>query len=158
MGAAITLIYNAKKKESAYTSEENDYYNRIKRYSSIERIHLKPVKNGAKYDIPSLLDKESKAYEPHISPQSYLILLDEKGKQCSSVEFSQMLQKIRNHNPNITFAIGSAYGFGQSMYERADQKISFSNMTFPHELARLMLVEQLYRAFTILNNENYHHI
>ena len=92
----------------------------------------------------------------HIKPNEYLILLDVKSKQYSSENFSNKLNSIILQNSNITFLIGGSYGIHQEIKDLASLKISFSEMTFPHQLFRVMFLEQLYRAYKIMNNEKYH--
>ena len=88
--------------------------------------------------------------------EKYLIVLDIEGKQFTSQEFSSELNRMLINNSNITFLIGSSHGISNKIKERANMKLSFSKMTFPHQLFRIILFEQLYRSFKILNNERYH--
>ncbi|MBQ4914863.1 23S rRNA (pseudouridine(1915)-N(3))-methyltransferase RlmH [Maribacter sp. MMG018] len=102
--------------------------------------------------------KEGELILKHLSNTDVLVLLDEKGKQYTSIEFSAYLQKKMNSGlKQLVFLIGGPYGFSQEVYNRAAGKISLSKMTFSHQMVRLFVVEQIYRAFTILRNEPYHH-
>ena len=102
--------------------------------------------------------KEGELILKHLSNTDVLVLLDEKGKQYTSIEFSAYLQKKMNSGlKQLVFLIGGPYGFSQEVYNRAVGKISLSKMTFSHQMVRLFVVEQIYRAFTILRNEPYHH-
>jgi rRNA large subunit m3Psi methyltransferase RlmH len=102
--------------------------------------------------------KEGELILKNIRPGEDVILLDERGKQYTSVELAKVLQdKISYIGKDITFVIGGAYGFSQAVYERADSKISLSKMTFSHQMVRAIFVEQIYRAFTIMRGEPYHH-
>jgi 23S rRNA (pseudouridine1915-N3)-methyltransferase len=103
--------------------------------------------------------QEGELFFKKITPQDVIILLDERGKEYSSVQFSQFIQQRLNSGcKNVLFLIGGAYGFSEVIYERADFSISMSKMTFPHKLARLLFAEQLYRGFSILKGEPYHHV
>lgn len=104
------------------------------------------------------MQKEGEAILKNIAGGDVLLLLDEKGQQFTSKEFSFELQKRMNSGiKHLVLAIGGPYGFSQEVYQRAQQKIGLSKMTFSHQMVRLFIVEQLYRAFTILRNEPYHH-
>ena len=92
-----------------------------------------------------------------VTPATELILLDEHGKEYRSMEFAQVMQKKMSAGRDVVFAIGGPYGFSQAVYERANGKISLSQMTFSHQMVRLFLIEQIYRAMTILRGEPYHH-
>lgn len=103
-------------------------------------------------------EKEGELILKQLTPADILVLLDENGKQFSSIEFSSYLQKKMNSSiKQLVFVIGGPYGFSASVYEKASGKISLSKMTFSHQMVRLFTVEQVYRAFTILKNEPYHH-
>lgn len=136
----------------------NDYLNRLKHYISFE-IHIIPDVRKAK----NLSENNQKRLEgeeifKRINPGDELILLDENGKSLSSEDFSKFLQKkINSGLKNLIFVIGGPYGFSEEIYNRANRKLSLSKMTFSHQMVRLFFVEQLYRAFTILRNEPYHH-
>ena len=103
--------------------------------------------------------KEGEMFLEQIRPADYVVLLDERGKEMTSREFAMYLDKrmASAGAGNIIFVIGGPYGFSEAMYERADSKVSFSRMTFSHEMIRLLFVEQVYRAMTILRGEPYHH-
>ena len=102
--------------------------------------------------------KEGELILKHVNPSDILVLLDEKGKSFTSEEFSEEIQKKLNTGmKQLIFVIGGPYGFSPEVYQRANQKIALSKMTFSHQMVRLFFTEQLYRAFTILKNEPYHH-
>lgn len=113
----------------------------------MEVIRLKPA--SLKEEAASVLHKTGSGFE--------LILLEEHGKEFTSVQFADWLGRKMNASKNLCFVIGSAYGFDDSLKEKATQLISLSKMTLPHQLAKVVFIEQLYRAFTILKNEKYHH-
>ncbi|EOZ92054.1 LSU m3Psi1915 methyltransferase RlmH [Indibacter alkaliphilus LW1] len=116
------------------------------------------LKNTKSLDEKSQKEKEGELILKKIQPSDQVILLDEDGKQHSSVGFSELLQKKMNAGlKQLIFVIGGPYGFSEAVYERSDGKISLSKMTFSHQMVRVFFIEQLYRAFTILRNEPYHH-
>lgn len=105
-----------------------------------------------------IMDEEGKLILSKVSPGGLLVLLDEQGKERSSVGFSKWIQERMNRGgKHITFVIGGPYGFSQEVYQAANEKLSLSQMTFSHQMIRMFFCEQLYRAFTILRNEPYHH-
>ena len=136
----------------------DEYIKRLKHYVPFEIKYIDDIKNtknisedqqkrteGAK--ILSLLDKSD-----------FVVLLDEHGKEYTSVQYSSYIQKrMLSGAKKVVFVIGGPYGFSQEVYDRANDKISFSKMTFNHEMIRLIFTEQLYRAYTIINHEPYHH-
>ena len=135
-----------------------EYSKRINNYMPFELITLPDERYTKSQSIENLKIKEGKTIISKIKKTDYVILLDEKGKQFNSKEFSGFINnKIQISKQQIIFIIGGAYGFSDETYKIADEKIALSKMTFPHQLIRLIFLEQLYRAFTILNNEPYHH-
>lgn len=134
------------------------YESRLNRYIPFEMICIPDVKNSGKLSESQLKSREGKNILVQLNPGDELILLDEKGKTCSSSEFSLLLSgKINAGNKRLIFAAGGAYGFSDEVYARASSMISLSRMTFTHQMVRLIFVEQLYRAFTIMKGEPYHH-
>ena len=134
------------------------YSNRIKKYTVFEIITLPDLKNAGNISVQEQKVKEGKKIIQSISSDDYVILLDEKGKEHRSVEFSGLLEKIfMLPKKRIIFVIGGSWGFSEEVYSRADLKMSLSRMTFSHQLVRLLFLEQLYRAFTIIKGEPYHH-
>ncbi len=114
-----------------------------------------PSKAG---DQSKMKEKEGEAILKKINPGDYLILLDDKGKEFSSTQFASYLEGLFNQSlKNIVFVVGGAYGFSEAVYKRANAKLSLSKMTFSHQIIRVIFYEQLYRAFTIINKEPYHH-
>jgi 23S rRNA (pseudouridine1915-N3)-methyltransferase len=133
------------------------YQERLSHYISYGIVELK-TKNEKGESIERIKEKEQKEQLKQVGEGDTLILLDEDGKQFSSVEFASQLQKLlTTSNRKIIFMTGGAYGFGNEISKRANQKISFSKFTFTHQMIRPLLLEQIYRAFTIINNEKYHH-
>lgn len=136
----------------------NEYVKRLKKYISLEIIVLADVKMGSKVNPDVLKEKEADLLLAKIKDSDNVVLLDEKGKQFSSVGFAGWINEQLNYSSsNLVFVIGGAYGFSDRVYQRAKSKISLSSLTFSHQLVRLLFAEQLYRAFTIIRGESYHH-
>jgi len=134
------------------------YQKRLKHYTPFQILTLPDIKNGGKLTEAALKEAEGQAVLQKLQQEDWLILLDENGKSYDSVAFSELLQgwMLARHK-RLIFLIGGAYGFSDALYGRANHQISLSSMTFSHQMVRLFFVEQLYRAFTILRNEHYHH-
>lgn len=136
----------------------DDYSKRLSFYIKFELEIIPDIKNSKNLSQSQQKEKEGEAILAKISNFDYLILLDESGKVYSSISFSAELQKIMNTGTKtLVFAIGGPYGFSQAVYSKAQAKLSLSAMTFSHQMIRLFFIEQLYRGFTILKNEPYHH-
>jgi 23S rRNA (pseudouridine1915-N3)-methyltransferase len=137
---------------------EDRYSTRLQHYCSFERVEIPDVKNPKALSQDQLKKKEGELILAKVTPTDYLILMDENGLHQSSVEFAQWLDKKQmSVNGNLLFVIGGAYGFSESVYERANAKLSLSKMTFSHQMVRMIFLEQLYRAYSILKGEPYHH-
>ncbi len=135
-----------------------NYIKRLKHYIGFEFEIIPDIKNVKNLSEKQQKEKEGELLLKKLKPTDILILLDEKGKDFTSVGFSEFLQKKMNSGiKQLVFVIGGPYGFSDAVYQKAQGKISFSKMTFSHQMFRLFVVEQLYRAFTILKNEPYHH-
>lgn len=136
---------------------EADYEKRIKRYTAFESIVIdnSSVRNGPESVIKQ---KEGEMILRRLSPGDHLILLDERGKSYTSVQFAAEINNWMNSSKKtIVLTIGGAYGFSDEVRTRANGMVSLSAMTFSHQIVRVIMMEQVYRAFTILNNEPYHH-
>lgn len=134
------------------------YVSRLKHYCSLEIEVLKTPKQFKKLGQNELKSAEGKLILESLTVQDYLILLDERGTEFTSIAFSEKLQKwLNGGHRRIVFLIGGAFGFSDDVYQRADFKLGLSKMTLTHQMVRLFFTEQLYRGFTILKNENYHH-
>lgn len=143
-------------KEKYLLDAIKEYSKRITRFANLNIIEIKennPASNSGK-DIKSALKKDAIEIEKHLS--GFIIVLDILGKQIDSIELSKTIEKITQTNSTITFVIGASNGLSDEIKYRANLKLSFSLMTFPHQLMRVILLEQIYRAFTILNNIAYH--
>ncbi len=143
----IRIICLGKIKEDYLNKMIDDYQKRISRYHKIEIVELKDTND---------LEEEKDNILKHLNNQDYVIALDIDGEQIDSVKFSEKIDNIFLTNGTIDFIIGSSYGLHQDIKKRADYRLSFSKMTFPHGLFRAILLEQIYRAFKIQNNETYH--
>jgi 23S rRNA (pseudouridine1915-N3)-methyltransferase len=147
------------KTDFPWTATGMDIYSkRIKNYVPFDIKVLPDLKNTANLSADEIKTAEGQKILNAMTPSDFVILLDENGRSLSSVDFASDIQKLMNSGrKNIFFVIGGPYGFSKKVYERANDKISLSPMTFSHQIVRLIFLEQLYRAFTILNNEPYHH-
>lgn len=136
----------------------NEYSNRLKHYIKFDFVVIPDLKNTKNLSQLQQKEKEGDLILSKISTAAILVLLDENGKQFDSVAFSNYLQKHMNSGiKNLVFVIGGPYGFSDAVYQRANGKLGLSKMTFSHQMVRLFFIEQLYRGFTILKNEPYHH-
>jgi len=153
----ITLIQTGKTRFSYLQEGISDYQNRLKHYINFEEITLPDIKNAKSLIFAEIKRKEGEQLLKLIDKSAFLILLDEKGKQSGSEEFAEFIRKSMNSGRDIVLVIGGAFGFSEDVYNRANDKISLSKMTFSHQLVRLIFAEQLYRAMTIIKGEPYHH-
>lgn len=134
------------------------YQKRLQHYIKFELDIIPDIKNSKNLSVKQQKDKEGELLLKSIQKSDDVILLDEGGKQYRSIEFSNYLQKKMNTGiKQIVFIIGGPYGFSEAVYQRSRSKVALSKMTFSHQMIRLFVVEQIYRAFTILKNEPYHH-
>ncbi|MDR1594256.1 MAG: 23S rRNA (pseudouridine(1915)-N(3))-methyltransferase RlmH [Prevotellaceae bacterium] len=147
------------KTEAGYLREAVSVYeNRLKYYIPFETVYIPDVKNSGKLSEAQLKSKEGKNILAQLNSGDELVLLDEKGGAFSSSEFSLLIsKKINAGTKSIVFVAGGAYGFSDEVYAKASSLISLSRMTFTHQMVRLIFIEQLYRAFTIMKGEAYHH-
>jgi 23S rRNA (pseudouridine1915-N3)-methyltransferase len=153
----ITLIVTGKTKESYLQEGIEEYVKRIRHYVPFNMITLQDVKVTKKSGKDLLLGKEAKQVLDRIKPTDHLVLLDERGKSLSSENFASFISGMEGRTGHLVFLVGGAYGFHDEIYSRANAEISLSRLTFSHQMVRLIFAEQLYRAFTILKGEPYHH-
>jgi 23S rRNA (pseudouridine1915-N3)-methyltransferase len=154
----ITLLQNGKTTDKSISAIVDLYANRIRKYSGFEIITLPEVKNTKNMPVQEQKNKEATKIIQSVTDDDYIILLDERGKEVNTLEFSGILEKLFFlPKKRIVFIIGGPWGFSDEVYARADYKMSLSKMTFPHQLVRLLFLEQLYRVFTIIKGEPYHH-
>lgn len=152
----LVFLMVGKTNEKYFNDAILEYEKRIKRFIPFEIITIPDSKGIKSADV--LKETEGGLILKQVKSDDFLILLDEKGKSFSSIKFASYVEKLLSRSDKrIIFAIGGAYGFSKGVYERADDKISLSEMTFSHQLVRVVFTEQLYRAFTIINNLPYHH-
>ena len=153
----IKLLAIGKTDETYLNTGIEKYSQRLKHYIPFEFQIIPDVKMGSKINIEKQKEEEGAAILKKISISDYVFLLDEKGKQHTSEDFASLLQKRMNSGQDMVFVIGGPFGFSEELYQRANEKLSLSKMTFSHQMVRLFFTEQLYRAFTILKGEKYHH-
>ncbi|WP_024769045.1 23S rRNA (pseudouridine(1915)-N(3))-methyltransferase RlmH [Aquimarina macrocephali] len=154
----IKLLAVGKTDDKQLNDLINNYIKRLQYYIKFSFEIIPDIKNAKNLSESQQKEKEGKLILNHVENSDVLVLLDENGKQYDSVLFSEVLQKHMNSGiKQLIFTIGGPYGFSPEVYSRANSKLSLSKMTFSHQMIRLFFVEQLYRGFTILKNEPYHH-
>ncbi len=152
-----TFILNGRTTVGFVREGVEEYLSRLRHYLPIETIVLPEVKS-VKGLTPSVqMEKEADLTLKHIAPTDHVVLLDEHGKEFRSVELADWLNKRLARNRNLVFVVGGPFGFSRRMKDRADELLSISRLTFSHQMIRLLFLEQLYRACTILKGEPYHH-
>ena len=144
---------------ATYISDAVDeYYRRLRHYITFDIEVIPELKNAKNLSFEQQKEKEADMILKCLLPGDYMVLLDERGKEFSSLKFSEYIEhKMHTVPKRLIFIIGGPYGFSQRIYTAAQEKISLSKMTFSHQMIRMIFIEQLYRAMTILNNEPYHH-
>lgn len=149
----IKLITTGKIKEKYLKEAISEYTKRLSKYTKLEIIEL----NDYDFDSKNIvLEKEKEQILKHISDKDYIVTLEIEGKQFSSTEFAEKINNIFINNSNITFIIGGSYGLHDDIKKKSNLALSFSKFTFPHQLFRVIFLEQIYRAFKIIKNESYH--
>jgi len=153
-------LWSVGKEHEAYVKAGvEDFTKRIARYYPVEWKVIAPSKNGGTLSQPELKKKEAVILLEALTKDDYLVALDERGKQLSSEGLAKFIQGRANESVrNLIFLIGGAYGLDETVLQRANHQWSLSQLTLPHQLVRLLLAEQVYRACTILRNEKYHHM
>ena len=149
----IKIICVGSIKEDYIRDAIEEYKKRLTRYTKLEIIELKDISYD---DIDKSIMLEGTDILKYIDNKDYVITLEIEGKELTSEEFAEKIDSIQSVNPNLTFIIGGSYGLSDSVKERSNFRLSFSKMTFPHQLFRVVLLEQIYRSFKIINNESYH--
>ena len=154
----FTLLVVGKTVEKHYITAIADYTERTRHYISFDMEVIPDLKNTKSLSMEQQKEKEAELILKALQPGDVVVLLDEHGKEFRSVEFAAWVErKMHTVNKRLVFIIGGPYGFADTIYKVAQEKISLSKMTFSHQMIRLIFVEQLYRAMTILNNGPYHH-
>ena len=154
----ITLLTVGKTDKDWVKEGLDIYVSRLKHYIPFSVVEIPELKNVSALSKDQIKTREGELILKNVRPTDDLILMDERGKQYTSVELARVLQdKISYNGKDIIFVIGGAYGFSDAVRQRSNSKISLSKMTFSHQMVRAIFVEQLYRAFTIMKGEPYHH-
>jgi 23S rRNA (pseudouridine1915-N3)-methyltransferase len=154
----ITLLVIGKTEDKYIKEGIEKYLNRLKHYIKFELIEIPELKNTKSLSEEQQKVKEAELLSKQLSNQDYVVLLDERGTEFTSVQFSTFInKKMIGSIQNLVFIVGGPYGFAPLLQSIAKDKISLSKMTFSHQMVRLFFVEQIYRAFTILKGEPYHH-
>ena len=154
----IVLVVVGKTNEKYLIEGISDYQKRLRHYAKFQIVEISNIKNAKSFSEIELIKKEGEMILKQINTSDYLVLLDDKGNNFSSPSFAEKLQQwMISGKKRLIFVVGGAYGFSQQVYDRGNEKLSLSKMTFSHQMVRLFFVEQLYRGYTILNNEPYHH-
>lgn len=154
----IDLVVVGKTNIDYITEGVKVYQERLKNYINFQINVLPDIKNAASLTAELLKEKEGEQLVKALDKYDYIVLLDDKGKEHTSMEFASWINKKANMGiKRLCFVVGGAYGFSQAVYAASNEKLSISKMTFSHQMIRLLFTEQLYRAFTILGNERYHH-
>ena len=154
----ITLLTVGKTDKDWVRQGMDIYASRMKHYFPFFIVEIPELKNVSSLSEEQIKTKEGELILKNVKPADDVILLDERGREHSSMEFAKVLQdKISYNGKDMVFVIGGAYGFSEAVRQRAASKMSLSRMTFSHQMVRAIFVEQLYRAFTIMKGEPYHH-
>ena len=149
----ITVICVGKIKEKYLVDAIKEYSKRISKYSKLNIIEVNDIDKGTVFEI---MDKEGNEILKHIKDRDYVITMEIEGNKLSSLNLAEKIDNVFNNYSNIVFVIGGSYGLSDSIKSRSNYAFSFSDLTFPHQLFRVMLLEQIYRVFKINNNETYH--
>ena len=147
----MKIICVGKVKEKFFVDAINEYSKRISKYTKLEILEISDESNES-----IAMKKEGEKILSKIKDNDYVVTLEIEGNSLTSLDFAKKIDNNFNSNKNLTFVIGGSYGLDESVKSRSDYKLSFSKFTFPHQLFRVILLEQIYRAYKINNNENYH--
>lgn len=152
------LLTVGKTRTRFVTEGIEEYMRRLKRYIPFEVNELPDIRNAGRISREEQKESEGLVILSKFRPSDHIVLLDERGRQYSSIEFADKLQDVMvSGKKRLVMVVGGPYGFSKAVYDRADELLSLSRMTFNHEMVRLFIVEQTYRAMTILRGEPYHH-
>jgi 23S rRNA (pseudouridine1915-N3)-methyltransferase len=152
----IRIIQIGKNKDKYIEEAVNEFLKRLKGFADLEIVTLKELSVSKTFTKERAVAEESEEILAKVDSDDFLVALDERGKEYSSVEFSKLLQKLKNEGLTVTFVIGGPYGLSQAVKDRANLILSFSTMTFTHQMIRLFLLEQIYRGFCIMLKKEYH--
>lgn len=153
----VSLLYIGKTNQKFVKEGFEMFAKRLQHYCRFQELVIEDIKNAGKMPREELKKQEGEKLLAKVSNTDFLILLDEKGKQFTSVQFAAWIEQLMvQGKTHLIFAVGGAFGFSETVYKRADAKLRLSDMTYSHQIIRVIFAEQLYRAFTIINNEPYH--
>ncbi len=154
----ILLLVIGKTDAPYFVEASNEYLKRLSHYIPFEMKVIPDIKNVKNLSVDQQKEREGELILKQLAPGDQLVLLDEKGKEFTSVQFSAYIEKkMQVVSKRLVFVVGGPYGFSEQVYKAASEKISLSKMTFSHQMIRVIFIEQVYRAMTILSNEPYHH-
>jgi 23S rRNA (pseudouridine1915-N3)-methyltransferase len=153
----ITLMQSGKTRDPFIREGVEAFRKRLVRYAPFAIETLPDLKNSKNMTMSEVQEKEGLLLLKRVRPEDHLVLLDERGKEFSSIDFAEHLNALGSRVNHLLFVIGGPYGFSEAVYHRADESLALSRLTFSHQLVRIIFMEQLYRAFTILKGEPYHH-
>ena len=153
----ITLLQTGKTKEPFIMEGIEEFRKRMVHYAPFAIETVPDLKNSRNMTMKEVQEKEGVQLLRRIRPGDHVILLDERGKEFHSISFAEHLNSLEGRVNHLLFVIGGAYGFSEDVYRRADEKFALSRLTFSHQLVRIVFMEQIYRAFTILRGDPYHH-
>lgn len=151
---ALEIWHVGKKRKDGYETLISDYAKRLSKYTSVK---FKEIKDSKSKIAQQRIAHETESIFQHLKPQDYLVLLDENGALFTTPKLAEKLSHQWMREKRTIFLVGGSYGVGDEVKARANELLGLSKLVLPHQMARLLFTEQLYRAFTILNNENYHH-
>lgn len=152
----ITVVCLGKYKESAYIELEKEYLKRLRPYSVIKVVEIPEEPYFKNSDLENIKLKEAEKIKKYLNKGSIVIILEESGTERSSKEFAKNMDRLSSLGQELIFVLGSGIGLHESLKEYANYSISLSKLTFPHNLARILLLEQIYRSFTIISGKEYH--
>lgn len=150
-----SVLAIGKMRFAPYRSAADEYLKRLRHYLNIQEIELKS-EASPKLSEMQIRERESHQFMDSVTPSTFMFVLDERGKLMNSVQFSEIIGRLLAQSQDMAFVIGGAYGHHECLRQRANLVFGLSPLTFPHELARVLVYEQIYRAMTILKNEPYH--
>lgn len=153
----ITLIETGKTRDSFIREGVELFRKRLIRYVPFQVLTLPDLKNTRNLTMKEVQNQEAALLMKRLKPTDHVVLLDERGKEYSSIVLAEHLNSLEGRVKDLVFIIGGPYGFSEEVYQRAQEKVSLSRLTFSHQLVRLIFMEQLYRTYTILKGEPYHH-
>jgi 23S rRNA (pseudouridine1915-N3)-methyltransferase len=153
----ITLIESGKTRDPFIREGVELFRKRVVRYVPFQIETIPDLKNTRNLSMKEVQDQEAALVLKRIRPADHVVLLDERGKEYDSIAYAEYLNSLEGRVNHLVFVIGGPYGFGDEAYKRANAKLALSRLTFSHQLVRVVFLEQLYRAYTILKGEPYHH-